>query len=172
LCEYDQAGKDRRILAQKMLDAQHALARLGFSTGGRAPYGFARFLVKVDGTVVRPLPDGEVVRMAGHHVVKLPADDDRVWAVIERILDLLETRGYRPRTPGGCGRTAECRTWSAGYGTSRWWSTSPATRCSGRWSNTLAPSEVHGLARKTTQGNKKSMFIGSDFTVQGRADWI
>lgn len=41
--------------------------------------------------MVRRLQDGEWVRMAGHHVVWLSNEDERVWATIRRILDLLET---------------------------------------------------------------------------------
>ena len=72
LLDYDQAGKFRRDLAQKIIYSQLALAKAGFSTGGRAPYGFRRWLVREDGTTVRQLADGESVRMAGHHVVWLP----------------------------------------------------------------------------------------------------
>ena len=93
LVDYDKAGRERRDLAQKMLFAQLKLARLGFSTGGRPPYGFRRWLVSEAGVKVRLLADGEVVRMAGHHVVWLPSDDEHEWAVITRILELL------PSTP-------------------------------------------------------------------------
>lgn len=49
LIDYDKAGKDRRELAQKILFAQLSLAKAGFTTGGRPPYGFRRWLTKVDG---------------------------------------------------------------------------------------------------------------------------
>jgi DNA invertase Pin-like site-specific DNA recombinase len=91
LIDYDKAGQERRDLAQKMLYAQLKLARGGYSTGGRAPYGFCRWQVREDGTPVRRLSDGEVVKMAGHHVVWLPVKDEGVWATIRRILDLLES---------------------------------------------------------------------------------
>lgn len=91
LIDYEKAGKERRDLAEKMLYAQLSLARAGFSTGGRAPYGFCRWQVKEDGTRVRPLEDGDWGRRAGHHVVWLPSEDERVWVTIRRILDLLET---------------------------------------------------------------------------------
>ena len=94
IIDYDRAGRDRRDLAQKMLYAQLKLAREGYSTGGRAPYGFCRWLVKEDGTQVRNLQDKEWVKMAGHHVVWLPVEDARIWSNIHRIVDLLET------TPG------------------------------------------------------------------------
>src|SRR3954470_17087901 len=59
--DYDQAGKFRRELAQKVIASQLALARAGFSTGGRPPYGFRRWLVRSDGMPVRQLVDGESV---------------------------------------------------------------------------------------------------------------
>lgn len=88
--EYDQASKKRRKLAEKILFAQLALAKLGYSTGGRPPYGFRRWLVKADGTLVRELAEGEYVKMRGHHVVWLPGPEAE-WAVIRRILRMLET---------------------------------------------------------------------------------
>ena len=90
--DYDRAGKDRRDLAQKSIDAQLALARAGFSTGGRPCYGFRRWLVRNDGARVRELVDGERVRMPNHHVVWLPvADDHPEMVTIRRIRSLLKT---------------------------------------------------------------------------------
>ncbi len=88
--EFDHAEKFRRDLAQKILYAQLQLAKLGFSTGGRPPYGFRRWLVKENGTQVRELADGEWVKIAGHHVVWLPTAEVEL-AVIRRILKMLET---------------------------------------------------------------------------------
>ena len=90
LVDYDKSGKDRRDLAEKMIYAQIRLAGLGFSVGGRAPYGFRRWLAQEDGTPVRQLADGERVRMPAHHVVWLPGPKEEV-AVIQRILTMLET---------------------------------------------------------------------------------
>jgi DNA invertase Pin-like site-specific DNA recombinase len=87
--DYHQAGGDRRRLAQQIIDSQLRLARAGFSTGGRAPFGFRRWLARVDGTAVRPLQDGERVRMAGHHVVWLP--DEEKMPLVGRILDMVGT---------------------------------------------------------------------------------
>jgi hypothetical protein len=89
ICDYNYAGEYRRELAQKMIFAQRRLAELGFSVGGRAPYGFRRWLAHDDGTPERQLADGEHVRMTGHHVVWLPGPDDEV-RVIQRVLDMLE----------------------------------------------------------------------------------
>jgi hypothetical protein len=90
LVDYEKSGKDRRELAEKMIFAQLQLARKGYSVGGRAPYGFRRWLAKEDGTKVRQLADGEYVRMAGHHVVWLPGPEEEL-AVILRIFTMLET---------------------------------------------------------------------------------
>jgi hypothetical protein len=90
LIDYDRAEKDRRDLARKMIYAQLSLAKAGFSTGGRAPFGFRRWLISPDLTPVRELADGEYVKMAGHHVVWLPGPDEEI-ALIRRILEMLET---------------------------------------------------------------------------------
>ena len=90
MIDYDRADKDRRDLAEKMLFAQLNLARAGFSTGGRPPFGFRRWLVRADGTAVRELAEGEYVKMARHHVVWLPGPEKEL-ALIRRILDMLET---------------------------------------------------------------------------------
>jgi hypothetical protein len=89
MIDYDRAGKDRRDLAQKMIYAQLNLAKAGFSTGGRPPFGFRRWLVKADGQSVRQLCEGESVKMAGHHVVWLPGPREEL-ALIHRILGMLE----------------------------------------------------------------------------------
>ena len=88
--DFDRAEKDRRDLAQKILYAQLRLAKLGFATGGRPPYGFRRWLVREDGTPVRELIPGEHVRMAGHHVVWLPTAEAEI-KIIRRVLEMLET---------------------------------------------------------------------------------
>jgi DNA invertase Pin-like site-specific DNA recombinase len=89
MVDYDHAGEFRRDLAQKMIHAQTALAKAGYSTGGRPPYGFRRWLVRLDGSTVRQLAEGEYVRMAGHHVAWLPGPEEEL-AVIRRILAMLE----------------------------------------------------------------------------------
>lgn len=88
--DYDRSSEDRRELAQKVLYAQLNLAKNGYSTGGRPPYGFRRWLVHEDGTKVRELAEGERVRMPRHHVVWLPGPESEL-PVIRRILELLET---------------------------------------------------------------------------------
>jgi hypothetical protein len=88
--DYDAAGKHGRDLSEKMVHCQIALATAGFSTGGRAPFAFDRWLVRRDGERIRQLKDGEILRMAGHHVVWLPADDQRL-SVALRIRDMLLT---------------------------------------------------------------------------------
>ncbi|MCE9527937.1 MAG: recombinase family protein [Planctomycetales bacterium] len=90
LMEYHESEKFRRDLAEKMIYAQICLAKAGYSTGGRPPFGFRRWLVRVDGTKVRQLADGERVRQAGHHVVWLPGPDQEL-DLIRRILTMLRT---------------------------------------------------------------------------------
>src|SRR5207248_8881882 len=61
MIDYNSAGEFRRELAQKMIFSQIALAKLGFSVGGRPPYGFRRWLAKDDRSAVRQLADHEYV---------------------------------------------------------------------------------------------------------------
>jgi hypothetical protein len=86
--EYEHAGQERYDLAQKIISAQIALAEMGYSTGGRAPFGFRRCLVRTDGTVVRYLNDGERDRTRGQHVIWVPGPDEEFQIRI-RILDQL-----------------------------------------------------------------------------------
>lgn len=90
MIDYDRASTERRDLAQKILYAQLNLAKAGFSTGGRPPFGFRRWLVQADGSPVRQLAEGEYVKRAGHHVLWLPGPEQEL-ALIDRILQLLET---------------------------------------------------------------------------------
>jgi len=89
--DYDRSAEDRRELAQKIIYAQLRLAKAGFSTGGRPPFGYRRWLASESGTPVRELAEGEYVKMQGHHVVWLPSNDEQEWKTIRRILKLLET---------------------------------------------------------------------------------
>ncbi|MCA9054881.1 MAG: recombinase family protein, partial [Planctomycetaceae bacterium] len=90
LVDFDQAGRFRHELGQKMVFAQLTLARAGHSTGGRAPYGFDRWLVSTRGERIRRLQDGERVRMSGHHVAWIPAEDGRLEVAL-RIRQMLLT---------------------------------------------------------------------------------
>lgn len=94
IVDNDQSGKDRIELAEKSICAQLSLVRMGFSTGGRPPYGSYRALVRVDGEFVRELEEGEVLRRHGHHVVWLPGPESKL-AVIREILEKVE------HTPAG-----------------------------------------------------------------------
>lgn len=88
MLDYESAGKFRRELSEKMIYCQIALAKAGYSTGGRAPFGFDRWLSQDSGTPVRKLEDGERVRMEGHHVIWLPGNDDRLQLAL-RIREML-----------------------------------------------------------------------------------
>ena len=89
---FDSSGRDRQELAQKMIWTQIQLAQNGYSIGGRAPYGFRRWLVDAKKNPVRQLVDGERVRHAGHHVFWLPVDDEhQEMQTIRRIVDMLKS---------------------------------------------------------------------------------
>jgi DNA invertase Pin-like site-specific DNA recombinase len=90
LLEFDKSGRFRADLASKMILSHARLAKQGFSTGGRAPYGFRRWLIDPAGKPVRELGPGEVVRLAGHHVGWQPGPEEEV-AIFVRILRLLPT---------------------------------------------------------------------------------
>lgn len=87
---YDASRKEMVALALKIIYAQIQLAKMGRSIGGRARYGFRRWLVRDDGVLVRELQDGEHVRMQGHHVVWCPGPADEI-NIIMRIIEMLES---------------------------------------------------------------------------------
>jgi hypothetical protein len=88
--DYHQSGGENFILAEKILNSQLALARAGYSTGGRPPLGFERWLVSADGTDRRKLQDKEHVRLPGYHVVWLPTNEAALQLAF-RIIEMLET---------------------------------------------------------------------------------
>jgi hypothetical protein len=90
MIDYDRAGQERRDLAQKMIYAQLNLAKAGYSTGGRPPFGYRRWLVQSDGAPVQQLAEGEYIKRAGHHVVWLPGPEEE-QALVRRILEMLES---------------------------------------------------------------------------------
>lgn len=87
--EYSTAGRYRPELASKVLRAAARNAEKGYSTGGRAPYGFVRALMnEVTGEIEEFLPDGK--RVSGDHfrVVLVPGQDEesqRKLEVVRRI---------------------------------------------------------------------------------------
>ncbi|WP_339686486.1 recombinase family protein [Gimesia maris] len=88
--DYHQSGTFRRELGKAMIYAQTMLAKAGFTSGGRAPFGFRRWLAKLDGTVIRQLENSEYVRMQGHHVVWLPGPQEEIELAL-RIRQMLLT---------------------------------------------------------------------------------
>jgi len=90
LIEYNNAGKFRRDLARRMIEAQRNLAENGFSTGGSPPFFLERWLVDLTGQAVRLLPAGEVVRKKGFHVAWLPKTDGSLELAL-RIVEMVET---------------------------------------------------------------------------------
>ena len=90
MVDYDQSGRFRQELAEKMIFAQLNLAKFGYSTGGRPPFGYQRWLVDEQGSRIRQLADGEVVRKRGNHVMWLPGAEEEL-DLIRRIITMLET---------------------------------------------------------------------------------
>ena len=90
LCEFKQSGQFLEDLAVKIIYAQIRNAKAGYSTGGRPPFGFRRWLCHENGSPVRELASGEVVRLSGHHVIWLPGPQDELNLIV-RILSMLET---------------------------------------------------------------------------------
>jgi hypothetical protein len=90
LIDYDNSGRFRRDLAEKLIHAKIKLAKSGFSIGGEPVYGFRRWLCGEDGKRKRELEEYEIVKMPGCHVVWLPTATGEL-RVVERILDLIET---------------------------------------------------------------------------------
>jgi hypothetical protein len=84
LVEYQQHGKFSPLLGERIVLVQRENARRGFSTGGRAPYGFGRALVDANDVPVQWLEDGETIRRPGHHVRFLPKDFEKIaiWCQI------------------------------------------------------------------------------------------
>ena len=84
LIEYQEHGRFSPRLGDRIVFVQKSMAAKGWSTGGRAPYGFGRALVDGNDTFVRWLDDGEKVRREGHHVRFLPRDEEkiRMWCMI------------------------------------------------------------------------------------------
>src|SRR5262249_28807633 len=72
LFAYYESGEFLKKHAERVLLAQRQLARSGFRTGGQAPYGFVRVLVKTPGKVFEELPPGRRIRQPGWHVPTLP----------------------------------------------------------------------------------------------------
>ena len=89
LVAYDESRQWLESHAERIIMAQQQLAREGFSTGRRPSYGFARFLVGRDGTVIEKLDPGRRVRQHGCHVAILPdIDEPEKLAIRKLMLDL------------------------------------------------------------------------------------
>ncbi len=93
---YHESGEFSRKLGERMVLVQRQLAEDGYSTGGRPPYGFSRYLCDArTGEVIQELEDNVEMRKKGCHVRFLPKDDGKI-AVWIRILEWLEADyGYK-----------------------------------------------------------------------------
>ena len=87
---YDQSGRFRVDLADKLIRAKIVLANLGVSIGGTPPYGFQRHLIDLTGKRKRILEKNEIVKQRGYQVAWLPTDAEKIRTV-QRIFLLYET---------------------------------------------------------------------------------
>lgn len=94
--DYYESGEFLRKHAERVISSKIILAKAGNWTGGRAPYGFARVLVKASGEVREELVDGRRVREPGCHVRIMPKDKDKL-AIWSYILDLKHKGWGAPR---------------------------------------------------------------------------
>ena len=112
---YYESGEFSRKLSERIVLSLTSLALEGYSTGGKAPYGFGRFLCDASGNVIEQLEHGRHVRQRGCHVRHLPSDPEKigVWVQIlewlecewgfKRIADELNRLGI-PSPDTGCKR--------------------------------------------------------------------
>jgi DNA invertase Pin-like site-specific DNA recombinase/plasmid stabilization system protein ParE len=93
---YHESGEFSRKLSERIVLVQAQRAAEGYSTGGRPPYGFGRFLCEArTGEVIQELDDNVEVQKKGCHVRFLP-NDERKIAIWIRILEWLEADwGYK-----------------------------------------------------------------------------
>ncbi len=85
--DFHRSGEFLDHHAEKMVSAKTESAEKGQWAGGRAPFGFRRWLVEESGAKVRRLDDGEIVRKDGHHVELFP--DDGELQIALRIREML-----------------------------------------------------------------------------------
>jgi DNA invertase Pin-like site-specific DNA recombinase len=87
IVDYEQAGEFRRQLADKMVRSQVTLAKQGFSTGGRPPYGFRRYHSNPATHEVTLMSDGDRAPR-GYHVTWRPGPEEEL-EVIRRIVKMI-----------------------------------------------------------------------------------
>lgn len=95
LVEYQEHGKFSPRLGDRMIFIQAAMAAKGYSTGGRAPYGFARALVDANDRFVRWLEDKEKTHKPEHHVRFLPYDVTKLRNWVMMLQWRAEGDGYK-----------------------------------------------------------------------------
>ena len=85
--KYHQSGEELDKLADRMVRAKITLAKGGYWSGGRPPYGFCRVLVDANNTVLQELEEGMTPRRRGGHVRIMPKDTERirVWMMILKL---------------------------------------------------------------------------------------
>lgn len=92
---YHESGEFSKKLSERVVLVQTSLARKGYSTGGRPPYGYGRFLVDATGRVLEELQPGRKVKEAGCHVEFIEKDETKIGVWVN-ILEWLEADwGYK-----------------------------------------------------------------------------
>lgn len=86
---YYESGEYSRKLSERIVLSLSSLAAEGYSTGGKPPYGFGRFLCDANDNVIEELEPGRRVRQRGCHVRLLPSDPEKIGVWIQ-ILEWLE----------------------------------------------------------------------------------
>jgi DNA invertase Pin-like site-specific DNA recombinase len=83
VCSYSESGEYLNKLALRVLESQVQLAKKGYWTGGRPPYGFVRVRVDADGTLTE-MADRTSIRRPGSHTEIRPKDPAKiqVWAMM------------------------------------------------------------------------------------------
>jgi hypothetical protein len=86
-CSYNESGEFLYKLAERIVNTKTTLAKGGFWTGGRPPWGFIRILVDSQGRELQELPEGTSVRREGCHVRIKPHDFQKIemWLLILKL---------------------------------------------------------------------------------------
>ncbi|GMU34732.1 MAG: hypothetical protein AMXMBFR20_26040 [Planctomycetia bacterium] len=78
LINYSESGQFLQKLALRITETKLSLAKGGFWTGGRPPYGFVRVLVDASGNEILELEEGTRIRREGCHVRIKPRDQGKI----------------------------------------------------------------------------------------------
>jgi hypothetical protein len=85
LVDFHESGQFLKTHAERVLQTQRRLAQQGYWTGGRAPFGFERALLRPEGATELLAP-GRRIRQEGCHVIIVPHHWEKIGTWL-RILD-------------------------------------------------------------------------------------